>query len=277
MNRLLILPAAAALLAAGTAHAQQQRTLVPGQLTRGMLSSSDARLTDDTYFDEYVFSGRRGETVVVRMESGSFDTFLHLGVLRYGQWQSLSTDDDGGGGTNSQIELQLPEDGTYAIRANSLSRDVGEYTLSLVGGRAGSGVSGKEGLGVYDAGTAQPYGGGRGGRFLEPGRRVDGYLSSSDPVLDGREPFHIYTYSGRRGETLSIIARSSDFDAYLVIGTPGGRHGVASALARNDDGAGGRDARIDFTLPYDGEYVIRVNPMVAGTGNYTLEVQSSFR
>jgi hypothetical protein len=276
MNRLLILPVAAALLAAGSAHAQQ-RSIVPGQLTRGMLSTTDGRLTDDTYFDEYVFSGRRGETVVVSMESGSFDAFLHLGVLRYGQWQVLSTDDDGGGGTNSRIELQLPEDGTYAIRANSVSRAFGEYTVSLVGGRAGSGVPGKEGVGVYDAGTAQPYTGGRGGRFLEPGRRVDGYLSSSDPVLDGREPFHIYTYSGRRGETLSIIARSTDFDAYLVIGTAGGRHGVASALARNDDGAGGRDARIDFTLPYDGEYVIRVNPMVAGTGNYTLEVQSSFR
>ncbi|HEU4456603.1 MAG TPA: PPC domain-containing protein, partial [Longimicrobium sp.] len=189
MNRLVLLPAAAAVLAAGSAQAQQ-RTIVPGQLTRGTLSTSDPRLTDDTFYDEYVFSGRRGETVVVSMESGTFDSFLHLGVLRYGQWQSLSTDDDGGGGTNSRIQLQLPEDGTYAIRANSLSRDVGEYTLSLVGGRAGSAGSGKEGVvGMYDAAPTQPYGGGRGGRFLEPGRRIDAYLSSSDPVLDGREPF----------------------------------------------------------------------------------------
>jgi len=273
MNRLLLLPAAAAVLAAGSAHAQQ-RDLVPGQPTRGTLSATDPRLPDDAHYDEYVFSGRGGETVVVSMESGAFDTFLHLGSLRTGQWQPLSTDDNGGGGTGSRIELRLPASGTYAVRASSVSGGVGEYTLSLVGGSYVGPGSGPE--------LGEPYDGGRGARggrgaFLQPGRRVDASLSASDPVLDNGEPFHVYTYSGRRGERLVVNASSRDFDAYLVVGTPGGRHGVGTELARDGDGGGDRDARIDITLPTDGQYVIRVSPRVAGTGRYMLLVQSNLR
>jgi hypothetical protein len=275
MNRLLLLPAAAAVLAAGSAHAQQ-RGIVPGELTRGTLSATDPRLSGDAHYDEYVFSGRGGETVVISMESGAFDTFLHLGSLRTGQWQPLSTDDDGGGGTSSRIELRLPASGTYAVRASSVSGGVGEYTLSLVGGVYVGPASAPE------PEEGEPYDGGRGARggrgaFLQPGRRVDASFSASDPVMDNREPFHVYTYSGRRGERLVIDTASRDFDAYLVLGTPGGRHGVDSTLARDDDGGGDRDARIDFTLPADGQYVIRVNPVEAGTGRYILLVQSNLR
>jgi hypothetical protein len=166
------------------------------------------------------------------------------------------------------------------VRASSLSRSTGQYTLTLSGGRTG-----------YDDGGYQPdpvrprprprpgsgsMGGGRraGGGPVQAGERIDGYLSRSDPTLDGGEPFHLYTYTGRRGERISITLRSEDFDSYLVLGTPGGRHGVGSALTRDDDGAGDRDARIDFTLPSSGAFVIRVNPFGSGQGRYTLDVES---
>ena len=57
--------------------------------------------------------------------------------------------------------------------------------------------------------------------------------------------------------------------------TPGGRHGIDQALARDDDGGGGLDSRIRFTLPHDGIYVIRVNPVSSGEGRYVLELESS--
>ena len=266
------LPLAAALLTAGAASAQ--RPLVPGEITRGSLSSSDLRSDRGSYYDAYTFQGRRGETVVVQMESRDFDAYLHLGTLRRGTWRELAYDDDGADGRNARIQLQLPDDGTYTVRASSLSRSTGAYTLTLA--NDGGGYGGDD----YDPrpGRDRPRPGRevRGGP-VQAGDRLDGSLTSADPTLDGGEPYHLYTYPGRRGERVTITLRSDNFDSYLVLGTRGGRHGVGTVLTRDDDGGGGRDARIDFTLPGDGEYVIRVNPLNGGTGRYVLEVESDLQ
>lgn len=276
MNKLLWLPLAATALAAGPAAAQ--RPLVPGEITRGSLTSADPRSERGSYYDEHTFDGRRGETVIVQMESDDFDAYLHLGTSRRGGWRELAHDDDGGDGRDSRIRLTLPEDGRYVVRASSLSRSTGQYTLTLSGGRTGSDD------GYYEPGPGRPRPRPRPGTDVgirraaggpvQAGERIEGYLSSSDPRLDGGEPFHLYTYEGRRGERISLTLGSGDFDSYLVLGTAGGRHGVGTVLARDDDGAGGRDARIELTLPESGSFVIRVNPLAGGTGAYTLDVES---
>ncbi|HYR07590.1 MAG TPA: hypothetical protein VEQ60_07470 [Longimicrobium sp.] len=262
-------------LTAGAATAQEP--IVPGEVTRGSLGTSAPRTPDGRPYDAWVFAGRRGETVIITMESRSFDTYLYLGTLRRGSFQEIARDDDGGNGTNSRLEVRLPEEGTYVIRASALRQATGAYTLTLNGGRATSGgdwdddpepidpVYGDPGS-DYDA---------RDGGPVEAGDRVRGRLSSSDPTLDNGAAFHLYTYQAQRGERLTLTLRSQDFDAYLVIGTRGGRHGIGSVIARDDDGAGGRDSRIDVSLPNGGEYVIRVNSLMPETGEYTLEVESS--
>lgn len=273
MNKLFWLPLAAVALTAGTASAQ--RSLVPGEVTRGSLSGSDPVNEDDRYYDEYAFEARRGETVIIRMESESFDTYLYLGTAsrRYG-WRELARDDDGGDGTDSRIRYVIPEDGIYVVRASALYETTGPYEITLQGGRATSGYG-------YEPEPVRPRPGrpGRPSRdgYVQAGERVDGFLSSNDPRLDNSAPFHVYRYDGRRGERLIVTLRSVDFDAYLVLGTPGGRHGVDVALARDDDGGGGRNSRIEFVLPEDREYVIRVNPLAAATGEYVLEVESDLR
>ncbi|HEU0302697.1 MAG TPA: PPC domain-containing protein [Longimicrobium sp.] len=275
MKKRFLLPLAAVALTAGSAAAQ--RPIVPGEITRGALSNSDPRLANGTHYDDYVFAGRRNETVIVTLESASFDTYLYLGTMRRGTFTELQRDDDGGNGTNSRIQMRLPEDGTYVIRASSLSSRTGGYTLTLTGGRQASDLDGYEDDPVdpiYDAPGYEERNGGR----IAAGARVRGRLWSSDPTLDNGAPFHLYSYDGRRGEQLTITLRSDDFDAYLVIGTRGGRHGIGSVLARDDDGGGGRDghdARINVTLPGDGEVVIRVNPLMPEHGEYRLEVESS--
>jgi hypothetical protein len=271
MTKPFLLALAAAALTAGSAAAQ--RPIVPGEVTRGSLSTGDPRDRDGRHYDDWAFSGRRGETVIVGMESGSFDTYLYLGTFRRGVFQEVSRDDDGGNGTNSRVELRLPEDGTYVIRASSLRTSTGPYTLTLNGGRVASDVGGYEPEPIYRPDNGDYVS--RNGGVLSAGDRVRGRLSSGDPTLDNGAAFHIYTYQGRRGERVTMTLRSTDFDAMLVLGTRGGRHGIGSVLTRDDDSGGGRDARIDFTFPNDGEYVVRVNPLLTSTGVYTLEVESS--
>jgi hypothetical protein len=275
MKKRFLLPLAAVALTAGSAAAQ--RPIVPGEITRGALSTSDPRLPNGTYYDDYVFAGRRNETVIVTLESGTFDTYLYLGTMRRGTFTELQRDDDGGNGTNSRLEVRLPEDGTYVIRASALSSRTGGYTLTLNGGRAVGDDN------WYDAPPADPvydspvYDARNGGP-VEAGERIRGRLSSGDATLDNGAPFHLYWYNGRRGERLTLTLRSDDFDSYLVIGTRGGRHGIGTVLARDDDSGGGRDghdSRIDFTLPNDGEVAIRVNPLMVEEGEYLLEVESS--
>ncbi|MBW3571517.1 MAG: hypothetical protein KY467_10455 [Gemmatimonadetes bacterium] len=273
MKKHFLIALAAAALTAGSAAAQ--RPIVPGEVTRGSLSTSDPRLPDDSYYDEWVFAGRRGETVIVGMESSSFDTYLYLGTLRRGVFQEISRDDDGGNGTNSRLQVRLPEDGTYVVRASSLRPRTGAYTLTLNGGRATTDGGWYDPEPVEPVYRPDPAYGSRNGGPLTAGERVRGRLSSADPTLDHGAAFHLYTYQAQRGERLTLTLRSSDFDAYLVVGTRGGRHGVGNVLARDDDGAGGRDARIDVTFPTGGEYVIRVNSLMPATGEYVLEAESS--
>ena len=103
-----------------------------GQTLSGALSSTDAKLSDDSYFRDYTFQGRAGERVTIVLRSTVFDTYLNFGRLDGGRFVSIDTDDDGAGGTDSKVEATLPADGTYVIRANALAPNtMGAFTLSV--------------------------------------------------------------------------------------------------------------------------------------------------
>lgn len=272
MKPLLLSLAALALCGASAAA---QRTLHPGELVDGSLARGDLRLSDGRYYDEYTFRARRGETVVVRLESEDFDAYLFLGEGD-GPFRELARDDDGGDGRDARIRFVVPEDGRYIVRASSLHSDTGPYTLSLQG-RRGDDDRDRGRDDDYDRDRDDYPRRGDDERYLRPGATVRDFLSRADPRLDNGSAYHLYRYSGRRGERVSIHLHSEAFDAYLVLGTPGGRHGVDRALARDDDGGGGLDSHIQYTLPHDGEYVIRVNPVDGEVGRYVLEMRSSYR
>ena len=65
--------------------------------------------------------------------------------------------------------------------------------------------------------------------------------------------------------------RSGDFDTVLRIGRA---EGEFSALASDDDGLGeGTDSRLNYTLPEDGDYVLRASAYgPEGKGLYSLEL-----
>jgi hypothetical protein len=102
------------------------------------------------------------------------------------------------------------------------------------------------------------------------GQTVSGRLASGDFL---RSDDHTWAdgffYEGRRGERITVTMRSGSFDSWLVFDDPNG-----PLQETDDDGAGGRDARITVTLPHDGRYLIVANSLSAGaTGPYTLSVQ----
>ena len=190
---------------------------------------------------------------------------------RHGIGYALARDDDGAGGRDSRIDFTLPRDGEYVIRVNPLVASTGRYTLEVESDRYPGGYNDRR-----TPSAPAPPPGSRAERRPDRGRgrRWRDGSPTYDPTLDNGTAYHLYPTSARRGERLVINLRSNDFDPYLVIGTPGGRHGVGTALARDDDGASGRDSRIDFAVPSDGEYVIRVNPLAESTGRYVLALQS---
>ncbi|HEU0298662.1 MAG TPA: PPC domain-containing protein [Longimicrobium sp.] len=106
------------------------------------------------------------------------------------------------------------------------------------------------------------------------GQTVHGALEATDARAEDESFYDAWFFSGRAGETVEITLESVEFDAFLVLGRMQGG-GEWTQLETNDDaGDQGTDSQIVFTLPEDGEYVIRANSLSAGeTGGYTLSLR----
>jgi hypothetical protein len=235
-----------------------QTPIAAGQTVNGTLAASDPLLDDGSHYDLYEYRGRAGDRIRITMRSSAFDAYLAGGVLQGGDLSVADTNDDGGGGTDSQLTVTVEASGVYVIRANSLSSgQTGAYTLSV------------EALGG-GAATSTPQA--TGARQIAAGQTISSSLDASDPVLSDGSHYETYVYRGRAGEQIVVIMRSSDFDSYLAGGTPNGAN--IDSQDTNDDGAGGRDAMLSVTVPSSGVYGIRANSLLADvTGSFTLTVQ----
>lgn len=262
--RSLLLPLAALLLLAGTAAAQS--SIRAGQTVSGRLGGSDPTMADDSFYDLWSYRGTQGERVKVTLRSDAFDAYLAVGRMVNGRFQEIAEDDDGAGGTDAQVVLTLPEDGAYAIRANTLfGGKTGTYTLALETGATGAETP----TGEVERGS---------GLSLHPspgrirtGQAVSGRLEASDPTTFDGTAYDDFIYSGKRGERLAITLRSDAFDTYLQLGRV--EDGKFEYIGAEDDGAGGTDSLYEVTLPESGEYVIRANTLFEAFGPYRVEVR----
>lgn len=113
-----------------------RRPLEVGETVTGELSpTEDAALEGGIFYHEWVFQGQAGERVRLRMRSDDFDTYLVLGRQGAdGTFHELASNDDApDDGLNSLIEIQLPTDGEYVIRARSFGSGAsGAYTLEVL-------------------------------------------------------------------------------------------------------------------------------------------------
>ena len=111
--------------------------LRPGRPVSGELVAADGRLDDESHFDDYSYTMRRGDRITVTLRSDDFDAFLHVGRRTAdGALENNQTDDDGGGGTDARVTYTADRDGPVTIRVNTLGAgETGDYTAGAGGRR----------------------------------------------------------------------------------------------------------------------------------------------
>ena len=95
---------------------------------RGTLDVTDRRAYDGTLYDSYEYTGKAGSLLSVALESDDFDTMLYIS---YPDGSNLAQDDDGGGGSNSRLDVTLPENGIYTMYVVSFFEETGAYRLTV--------------------------------------------------------------------------------------------------------------------------------------------------
>lgn len=199
-----------------------------GQTVEGATQAADG--------DRWVFDGRAGDIVTIRMNSEHLDCYLEL-LDPLGL--SIASDDDSGGNSNALINgFHLPSTGRYTIIARGFGGRTGPYTLSLA------------------LGPVTP-----GGGTIAPGQTVSGTI-----VLPAGDE---WTFRGTTGQRVTL-SMFGDFDTYLELLGPDG-----SMLISDDDGGENLQSRIkDFSLPQTGTYTIIARSFGRETGlSYTLRLE----
>ncbi len=123
--------------AVSTARPAGERMVGTGRLEQGELAETDARLDDDSRYDDFVYMARAGEQIQVRLSSDAFDPYLYVGQRGAGTaLRDAVSDDDSGGGTTAQVTYTARAAGPVIIRANSLhAGQMGRYTLRVRSGQ----------------------------------------------------------------------------------------------------------------------------------------------
>ena len=178
----------------------------------GQLLMTGPQLEDGSQFAEHSIELVAGQELDVILQSSDFDTYLRI---EDPSGNLLGEDDDSAGGTNSQLVVIAPVDGTYRLVASSFtSDDYGEYLLAVR-------RSMSDDTSVVFTGEL-PEGGGKS-------------LSAS--------AWPMHEVSAATGETLNVRLASSAFDAYVEL-----RDARGNVLAEDDDSGGGTNAMLNVPV-----------------------------
>jgi hypothetical protein len=212
----------------------------------GTLSAGDLLLADDTRYDLFRFEAAAGERLAALMASPNFDAYLYLYDA---QRQIVASDDDGGGGTDAYLEVEVPAGGTYYLMANAYDvEDVGGYRLQLWRRPA---IAWDQAISV------------------DIGERRLGTLDAEDPVLDDGAHFDLYAVELPAEALIRVDLSSMAFDAFLWVYDADHIEVIAS------DDANGRDASALLRVPSAGRYTVIASSFGAGeTGPYELQIDT---
>ncbi|MEO0986756.1 MAG: trypsin-like peptidase domain-containing protein [Cyanobacteria bacterium J06639_14] len=242
--------------AAGVRGSREPQSLALNNTVTGQLGNESDVLPDGSYFNAYVFEGRRGQQVAIEMISRDVDAYLIL--LSRDEDVLYLEDDDSAGNYNARLETTLPADGSYIIIANSYAEgEQGRYNLSL--SDLGNGAIAEGNPPSMPSQPGDDY-------ILEE----TGQLTVGDDLAPDDTLFDLYTFEGQAGQQVTISLTSQDFNTYLVLVNNSGR-----ILADSDNiDASTTDSQITTTLPSSGTYNIIVNGFsTSDQGRYTLTVR----
>jgi hypothetical protein len=233
--------------------------IVAGTDVNGRLDETDVLDSLGYRYDYWMYSARAGEHIVIRLVSDSFDTYLRVGRMSPGGFYQLAHDDDGGGGTNSRLDMATVDSGQYVVRVSSETtrKQEGAYRLRIdrTAERPPAPLTPKS-------------------RTIAIGQEETATLDDSDARLTDGSPYQHWTFSAAAGDRVVITMRSKALDAVLMVGQMA--QGQFKEIWRDDDGGGGKDARVVMVAPQAGQYVIRTNTFgPAQKGEYTLKVERS--
>jgi hypothetical protein len=184
-------------------------------------------------------------TVTINPSSATFDPALEIAAP---DGTLIASDDNGGGGRVPVINsLRIPESGYYALRVSGAgANSAGVYTL----------------LWRYVAVAATP---------TPPAASV--LLLSADSAVP-QQTYLFYPFQGFAGQRIFIrvIAdRTTDLDPVLALLDSEGEV-VASA----DDNGTDLNPVLEYELPADGTYTVRLNGYGETNGLVTLTVEALF-
>jgi len=223
-----------------------------GQVISATLNAEDSALPDRSYYKAYQFQGQAGQSIVIEMGSANIDPYL---VLFDGRGRKVAEDDDGGGGKNARIAINLPSTGRYTLYANS-------YEVGKTGSFTLSGIVNNN---LNNNFTAESNGDRR--ILLER----NGVLGTASQIFsrDG-SLFEAFSFSGQAGQIVEIDLSSNDFHPYLVLFAPDSK-----VIKENNGLPSRRNASITIQLPVTGTYRVIVNAFDrSGKGAYKLIVKT---
>ncbi|MCG6117583.1 MAG: hypothetical protein MEQ07_05230 [Aquimonas sp.] len=221
----------------------------------GRLGDSSARDTEDRPHDLWTVSGRRGQSVQVRLDSDDFDAFVEYGRIERNQFVSQASDDDSGPGLNARLMVTLDASGRGVVKVTSPSGSAaGSYRL-----RVGDPLPQREIV----------------AQTVPVGESVRGQLDENDPFDDEEARFDVFRIEGRPGQRVVARLQSESFDPTLKWGLFEGETFLQEAF--DDDSGGGTTAQLSLTLDEDGVGRLLAVGLMGGQGGYTLSVVAAPR
>ncbi|MCC7054421.1 MAG: PPC domain-containing protein [Gemmatimonadaceae bacterium] len=251
--RTLLIAGSVALAAAPvSAQGIDAPPLTLGRTQDGTLARTDPTINERGRFKVFRIDVKPGQRYTIVMRADDFDSYLSVARQVNGLTDYLASDDDGAGNSNARLRWTPKDPGTYYLVAQSLKVEgVGNFTVRMD---------------TLPAVINTPP------RNVALAETYRGDLTETDPSVDDKGAyFDLYRITARKGQRLVINMKSTEFDAVVGIGQMQGDS--LNITETDDDGGGDKDARLRYTVPEDGTYIIRAQGLDAGAlGAYTLVV-----
>lgn len=199
----------------------------------------------------FPFKLQKGKSYVIDLSSDDFDSFLRI---ENASGKELAWDDDSGGGLNSRLRFDPPQDGTYTVIACSYDLKPGKFKLQI-----------RPAEPIKDVIPAAREVG-------KDGFTLEGKLTKDLALDDGRmtkgSPRLLQPVKMQAGKTYTIDLISDDFDAFLRLLNPDGKQ-----VAFDDDSGGDLNARIVYRCEQAGEFRIVMTNLDRRAGAFVLKVR----